>query len=66
MVDEAGIPVTAVAGGEEAPAVVQKDEQPEETELSLLQRQLDAAVREENYEEAAKLRDQIKEIEERQ
>lgn len=59
VVDEAGISVDVV-NQKPLPKVVQP-----ESELTNLKHLLDIAVREENYEEAAKLRDKIKELEEK-
>ena len=60
VVDEAGISITIInePGGEYPLDMSKKD-----SELSKLKKQLDVAVEEEDYEEAAKLRDKIKEIE---
>ena len=79
VVDEAGISVkmveeknrelkqseTAAHAGEEqdAPAVPEASPMPPETEMAGLRKALDAAIEEENYEEAAKLRDRIRELE---
>ena len=59
VVDEAGISITIINEPGEYPFDMNK----KDTELNKLKKQLDIAVEEENYEEAAKLRDKIKEIE---
>ena len=59
VVDEAGISVDVV-NQKPLPAAPQP-----ESELNNLKHLLDIAVAEENYEEAAKLRDKIKELEEK-
>ncbi len=56
VVDEAGISITTTKQEE-----TKKSEK--ETQLSILQKALEKAVEVENYEEAAQLRDRIKEIE---
>ena len=61
VVDKAGISVNVVQ--EAAQYTVDQTER--ETELSDLKASLERAVEEENYEEAARLRDQIKDIEEK-
>ena len=61
VVDKAGISVNVVQ--EAAQYTVDQTER--ETELSELKASLERAVEEENYEEAARLRDQIKDIEEK-
>jgi bifunctional DNase/RNase len=79
VVDEAGISVKmveeknrelksidpAVRAGEvpEDPPVPEASPMPPETEMAGLRKALDAAIEEENYEEAAKLRDRIRELE---
>lgn len=61
VVDEAGISIHSIA---EEPAEAVEGEQPEkETEQTRLQRELDEAVAEENYERAAQIRDRLKELE---
>lgn len=65
VVEEAGISVNVVSQQSEAPENG-KTEVIAETELDKLKRKLDNAVQEEDYEEAAKLRDKIKEIEDKQ
>lgn len=60
VVDQAAIPVSNVEGGGEADA----DEGGGEADVvGRLKQQLASAVREENYEEAARLRDRITELE---
>lgn len=79
VVDEAGISVKMVeeknreikqgdailraAEESESAAVPEATPMPPETEMAGLRKALDAAIEEENYEEAAKLRDRIKELE---
>ena len=79
VVDEAGISVKmveeknrelkhvdpTVRSSEEsdAPPVPEPVPMPPETEMASLRKLLDVAIEEENYEEAAKLRDRIKELE---
>jgi hypothetical protein len=61
VVDEAGISIHSIT---EEPQGVQITVQPEsETEQTRLQRELDEAVAEENYERAAQIRDRLKELE---
>ncbi|OHD76448.1 MAG: hypothetical protein A2V99_13075 [Spirochaetes bacterium RBG_16_67_19] len=57
VVDEAGIPITA--------ADAEKSTKSSEVhaQIAFLQKQLEKAVEEENYEDAAQLRDQIKKLE---
>lgn len=57
VVDEAGIPITA--------ADAEKSSKASETQaqIAYLQKQLDKAIEDENYEDAALLRDQIKQLE---
>ncbi len=57
VVDEAGVSVNIV----DSRTANQKDEKAEE--IAVLKTKLDQAVEEENYEEAARIRDQIQEIE---
>jgi bifunctional DNase/RNase len=57
VVDEAGILINSIA--EENPETVATSK---ETEISKLQKALDKAVESENYEEAAKLRDRLREL----
>jgi bifunctional DNase/RNase len=57
VVDEAGIPISAAEGGQ-APAKSAEVE----TQIAVLEKQLQEAVDEENYEQAAMLRDRIKEL----
>jgi hypothetical protein len=47
----------------ESPPVPEASAMPPETEMAGLRKALDAAIEEENYEEAAKLRDRIRELE---
>jgi bifunctional DNase/RNase len=76
VVDEAGISVKMVEDinremkqeesaeqAAEAPAVPEITPRTPETEMANLRKLLDAAIEEENYEEAARLRDRIREIE---
>jgi len=57
VVDEAGIPITA--------ADAEKSTKSSEVhaQIAFLQKELEKAVEEENYEEAAQLRDRIKKLE---
>ena len=57
VVDEAGIPISATEAGT-APAKSAEVE----TQIAVLEKQLQEAVDEENYEQAAMLRDRIKEL----
>jgi bifunctional DNase/RNase len=59
VVDEAGISITIV--NEHSNQAF--DINPKESEIDNLKKKLDLAVEEENYEEAARLRDKIKELE---
>lgn len=61
VVDNAGISVKII--NEEARAKVKNKQ--EDTKLSALKKKLEKVVEEENYEEAAKLRDEIKKLEEK-
>ena len=79
VVDEAGISVkmveeknrelkaedTPVQPGEdqETPSLPEVSSMPPESEMANLRKLLDAAIEEENYEEAARLRDKIRELE---
>ena len=79
VVDEAGISVkmveeknlelkasdtpTAVSESEETPTLPEPPVFPPESEMASLKRLLDAAIEEENYEEAARLRDRLKDME---
>ena len=64
VIHAAGISVNQVAGGEKEPVPAVTEGQPrDESELDRLKRELDEAVQEENYEDAARLRDRIQEIE---
>ena len=61
VVEEAGISIHSIT---EEPEGMQITEQPEgESEQNRLQRELDEAVAEENYERAAQIRDRLKELE---
>jgi bifunctional DNase/RNase len=60
IVDEAGIPMSFINNGENKE---QFQNTPMELELSKLQRELETAVEEENYEKAAQIRDRINELE---
>jgi bifunctional DNase/RNase len=57
VVDEAGIPISAAEG---APTPAKSAEV--ETQIAVLEKQLQEAVDEENYEQAAMLRDRIKDL----
>lgn len=57
VVDEAGIPISAAEGAE---APVKSTEI--ETQIAVLEKELQQAVDEENYEQAAMLRDRIKDL----
>lgn len=59
VVDEAGISITFLNDNQDE--VVKSDDR--EAKISSLKKLLDTAVEEENYEEAAKLRDKIKDLE---
>jgi len=59
VVDEAGITITRVKEQNGQSFTLEKSE----THLSKLKKRLNRAVEEENYEEAAKLRDEIKKLE---
>jgi hypothetical protein len=61
IVDEAGIPLSSIS---EQP--LETETNPLEKERERLQSQLDTAVAEENYEEAARLRDRLKELEDKE
>jgi uncharacterized protein len=78
VVDEAGISVKMVEeknrelkaedtpvqpGEEETPSLPEVSSMPPESEMANLRKLLDAAIEEENYEEAARLRDKIRELE---
>jgi bifunctional DNase/RNase len=63
IVDEAGISITIINNEAGATGENPIEMSKSDTELSKLKKQLDAAIEEENYEEAAKLRDKIKELE---
>lgn len=67
VVDQAAIPVSTVESGEETDEEgdgTEVEEEVSEDDLMVsLKRELGAAVREENYEEAARLRDRITELE---
>ncbi len=58
VVDEAGIPISAA----DAEKVTTKSSEVH-AQIAFLQKELEKAVDEENYEEAAQLRDQIKKLE---
>lgn len=60
VVDEAGIPLSSIS---EQP--VETEMNPLQQEKEELQKQLETAVSEENYEEAARLRDKLKELEDK-
>ena len=68
VVNRAGMPVSSVAGSDEAESDSEREESEDEPKddslVGQLKRELDEAVEEENYEEAAKLRDRIQELEE--
>jgi len=57
VVDEAGIPISAAEAGGKATKATEI-----ESQVTYLQKQLEKAVEDENYEEAALLRDQITEL----
>ncbi|MBN1698049.1 MAG: bifunctional nuclease family protein [Spirochaetales bacterium] len=59
VVDEAGISITIVNEHSNQPL----EFSPKESEIDNLKKKLDSAVEEENYEEAARIRDKIKELE---
>ncbi len=61
VVDEAGISITSVKTQDE-PAEPEADKE-RETQLTELQKLLEKAVEQENYEEAARLRDRIRQME---
>ena len=63
VVSSAGISVNQVAGGEDEVVAVETPTSGVDSELKRLHQELDEAVQEENYEEAARLRDRIQEIE---
>jgi hypothetical protein len=72
VVDEAGISVKMVEEknrearqeeSSEAPTIPEMPPLAHETEMAGLRKRLDAAIEEENYEEAARLRDRIRELE---
>jgi bifunctional DNase/RNase len=79
VVDEAGIsvkmveeknrelksmdPVVHATEDQDVPQMPEPSPMPPETEMAGLRKALDAAIEEENYEEAAKLRDRIRELE---
>jgi bifunctional DNase/RNase len=60
VVDEAGIPISAAEAGGKS-----NKSSEIQSQISYLEKQLEKAVEDENYEEAALLRDQIKELEEK-
>ena len=60
VVDEAGIPLSSIS---EQPVEAEID--PLKKEKEELQKKLDQAVSEENYEEAARIRDKMKELEDK-
>ncbi|MFP4644784.1 MAG: bifunctional nuclease domain-containing protein [Spirochaetales bacterium] len=65
LVEEAGIAASLVAEAEGDPDEVEEEpEAADETELELsrLEQELNKAIEEENYEEAARIRDRIKEL----
>lgn len=61
VVDEAGISIHSIAEEPQETADIQQPEQ--ESEQTRLQRELDEAVAEENYERAAQIRDRLRELE---
>jgi bifunctional DNase/RNase len=63
VVDEAGIPITAAGADKEAEGTTRASEV--QAQIAFLQKELEKAVDEENYEQAASLRDQIKKLETR-
>lgn len=66
VINHAGMPVSSVSGVDDGGRAAQSGEEaaPEGTSLLAdLRRELDAAVRDEDYEQAAKLRDRINELE---
>lgn len=58
VVDEAGIPLSSITEQNFS----SEDTEPEEQEREKLQKELDKAVAEENYEEAARIRDRLNEL----
>jgi hypothetical protein len=63
VVDEAGISITSVKTQDEAGEPGQEPDQERQDQLATLQKQLEKAVEQENYEEAARLRDRIRQLE---
>ena len=66
VIDHAGMPVSSVAGVDDGGRAAQAKEESSTGGASLLTKlrhELDAAVRDEDYEQAAKLRDRINELE---
>ena len=58
VVDEAGIPLSSITEQN----LSSEDADPQEQEREKLQKELDKAVSEENYEEAARIRDRLNEL----
>ncbi len=58
VVDEAGIPLSSITEQN----LSSEDTDPQEQEREKLQKELDKAVSEENYEEAARIRDRLNEL----